>query len=90
MEHQVNPARKFRPRTMPRQPHPVPPPQPVPLIEENVAARASWIPAKSELHFIAGGSVSKLLRENTCRAKRVFPAGWAECVEDWSLRRSMS
>jgi hypothetical protein len=59
-------------------------------IEENMTAKASWIPAKSGLHFIAGGSVSKVLHDNTRRAERVFPAGWVACVEEWSLRRSMS
>ena len=44
--------------------------------------KESWVPAKSGLHFIAGGSVLRLLHEITRCAERVFLAGWVGCVEE--------
>ena len=77
----VLPTRTF-PRRAPISPQPVPPLQAVPIVEEKATMKGSWIPAKSELHFIAGGSVSRLLHEITRRAERVFLAGWVGCAED--------
>jgi hypothetical protein len=57
MEHQVLPRTKLPSRGASLPSHPVPPPQTVPIVEEKVIMKASWIPAQSGLHFIAGGSV---------------------------------
>ena len=75
MSHQVIDATNFPSRGVSLPPHPAPSPQVIPTVDENVTVKASWIPAKSGLHFIAGGSVSRLLYANTRRAERVFPAG---------------
>jgi hypothetical protein len=82
MDHPVLSSTKFPPRSVSLPPHPAPPPLAVPIVQEKASVNASWIPAKSWLHFIAGGSVSRLLYENTRRAERVVLAGWVGCVED--------
>ena len=82
MAQNVLPQTKFTSRSVPIPPHPVPPLQTGPIVEEKATMKQSWVPAKSGLHFIAGGFVSRLLHEITRRAERVFLAGWVGCVEE--------
>lgn len=80
MAQQVLPTPKFPPRGVSLPSHTVPPPQALPIIEEKVIMKASWLPAQSGLHFIAGGFVPRFLHENTRRAERVSLAGWVGCA----------
>ena len=83
MNQKSLPTTNFPPESVSLPPHStVPPQQAFPIVGEKATMKASWVPARSELHFIAGGSVSSLLHDITRRAERVFLAGWVGCAED--------